>query len=531
MTSVSGDRGRQRSWELSFAADHPLSLLRARWTGEAPRPLRLDLLAGLPEGCPPPAADPGLELQRADLLLTHAARLRLEQAAAPGARLEAGSLVLVSSDKMTAWLFLLPPVGGGAELATPQLHQALLHGGVRRGIDWGLLRRIPGLEPRYFVPFAVARGVPALAGRDGAVIDRIPRGWEEQTPPEGLTDAGCAVQALLRRIGEGDILCEIVPPGPGRPGHTVTGEALPAPDGQAAPVPSGRNTRLSPDGRFLVAGCDGHVSFSGRGFQVKPVLHLYEQDLDACPVVKFLGDVHIHCDLPAGAAVSATGSIQIDGAVENCSIEAGEHLIMSSGAQGQGQAVLRAHKRLYAKYLESCTVFVRQDLFADCVIHCDVHCDGAVQVCSGRGVLIGGTVRAAQGIRAGVVGSKAERATSLVLGGRPCEEAEAAQLTAELEEIARQLGREEQADAGPAREPRLAKLRLHRCIAQAKLDKLHGELKPAAPARGRAENTPRAECGTVYPGVRVAIGSEAFLVEQPRQNCVIGLAGTGMGYL
>lgn len=533
MRTANGDPGRQNPWQLEFPPDHQISGLQALWQGrQAREPVRLDFQAGLPQGAVLPAAEPAQEMCRCQFLINYAARTRLERATAPGAQLEAGSLVLLSADRMAAWLLLFPPVGSDVELTTAQLHRVLVEHGVSSGIDWNLLRQIPRMENRYFVPFPVARGTLPTPGRDGAVTERVPRDPGARPQLQGLSFVDYNTLNLVRKIGEGDVICEITPPTPGRSGCTVTGETLPAAEGRAAEVPEGRNTHRTPDGRFLVADREGHIVFSGRNFHVNAVLHLREEDLAADSAVKFLGDVHIHCDLPAGMSIKATGSVQIDGAVENCSIEAGEHIVVSSGVQGQDQALLYAHKQLYAKYLEHCTVYARQDVLADCIIHCDVYSNGTVQASSGRGVLIGGTIRAAREIRASTVGSKAERVTQLLLGGLPCEEVDSMQLQQELDRIAQKIAELESQPASPGQASQLAKLRMNQYVTQAKLNKAHQELEVMpSPARDRAGNPVRAVCGTVYPGTVVAIGGSSLSVDRVRENCTIGFVGNQVGFL
>ena len=532
MKTVSGNPNTQNPWELVFPADHPISRLQALWLGQRDRqPVRMDFQAELPAGVSLPAAEAATEMCRCQFLINYAARVRLEQATAPGAQLEAGSLVLLSADRMIAWLLLFPPVGANRGLTTAQLHQVLQQHSVTSGMDWNLLRQIPKREERYFVPFPVARGTLPVPGKDGSVLERVPRALGDRPPLEGLGLATYNTLNLVRRINEGDVICEIVPPTPGKAGCTVTGETLPAPAGRAAAVPEGRNTHRAPDGRFLVADRNGHIVFSGRNFHVNAVLHLDETDLAPDAQIKFLGDIHIHCDLPAGVTIKTTGSVQIDGAVENCSIEAGEHIVVSSGVQGQDQSLLYAHKQLYAKYLEHCTVYARQDVLADCIIHCDVFSNGTVQACTGRGVLIGGTIRAAREIRATILGSKAERATHLLLGGLPCEERDSAQLQQDLEQIVHKLEEEEGKSPSPDQEAKLAKLRLNQYITQAKLQKTHQELEgmPAL-VRDREGNPVRAICGTVYPGTKVTIGGQFLVVDQLRENCAIGLVGGEVGF-
>ena len=162
------------------------------------------------------------------------------------------------------------------------------------------------------------------------------------------------------------------------------------------------------------------------------------------------------------------GSVQIDGVVEDCSIEAGEHIIVSSGVQGQDQAVLHAHKSVYAKYLEHCQVYARENVYADCIINCSIHCNRTVQVCTGRGAVVGGRICAAGQVSALTVGSKAERPTHIVLGGHPCEEAERAQILSELETLSRSLEELESQPTDYAGKAELSKLRLNQCVIKIK---------------------------------------------------------------
>ena len=129
------------------------------------------------------------------------------------------------------------------------------------------------------------------------------------------------------------------------------------------------------------------------------------------------------------------------------------------------------------------------------------------------------------------MGSKAERATHLLLGGLPCEERDSAQLQQDLEQIAHKLEEEEGKSPSPGREAKLAKLRLNQYITQAKLQKTHQELEgmPAL-ARDREGNPVRAICGTVYPGTKVTIGGQFLVVDQLRENCAIGLVGGEVGF-
>ena len=496
--------------------------------------MRLSLPSAGPSHSPIAGEALSREAQRLWLLLTRAAHARMEAIAATPAQspvvLDEEPFIYISSDGMAAWLFLFPAIGQGKQLSPAKLSQTLIGKGITTGVNWALLWKFATLPQRCFLFFPIARGTDPVPGMDGRIVDRYPRSINDNVQVEELDQADYKTLNLVRNIQEGDVICEIIPPTKGTPGTTVTGQPVPAPEGQKAQVPQGRNTRISPDGRYLLAGRNGHVAFSGRDFQVKPVLHLYEKDLASKENVNFLGDIHVHCDLGNGLSIRAMGTIQVDGSVEVCSIEAGESIIVSNGVQGQERAVLHAQRSVYAKYLEYCNVFARNSVQADCIINCNIYSNGTVKVRTGRGAIVGGVIHSAGQVSATTVGSKAERPTTIVLGGQPCEDAERAQVNQELESIGRDLAQLEHQNRNPEQEQRLAKLRLNQVVAKMKLEKFSKELE-SRPLLLSGNDPRRLRCGTVYPGTTVTINHTSFRVSQTRQNCTIGVVDGFVDYL
>lgn len=515
---------------LTFPPDHALCKLQTLWSGTdfQEKFLPVDLLTE--EGFPSSLSDD--TTARFQQLLTGAAEARMREvlAALPSPALNEAALILLSDDEMTAWLLLLPPVGQGAPLSTPQICRLLVERGVVHGIKWGLLRSLPRCPERYFQLIPIACGTPPIHGQDGSITDRYPRRMQENPAVDELGQTDYTALGLVQDIPENGVICEIVPPTPGVPGSTVTGAVLPALDGTPAVIPQGRNTRLSEDGRYLVAEQTGHVVFTGRDFKVKPVLHLSEEDVRTSRSIKFLGDIHIHGDLSRGTSVCAMGMVQIDGVAEGCSIEAGESIIVSSGVQGQDLTVLHAQKSVYAKYLENCQVCARESVQADCIINSSVYSNGTVRVCTGRGAIIGGTIRAAEKVCATSVGSKAERPTAIVLGGDPCEEAERVQVQKEMDRIDHELSDLESRHPDGPGQQELSKLRLKRCVAQMNLERLDKELAGRDMIAVSCDMR-RLQCATAYPGTTVTIDHTAYRVTQVERDCTIGLLHGLMGHL
>lgn len=207
------------------------------------------------------------------------------------------------------------------------------------------------------------------------------------------------------------------------------------------------------------------------------------------------------------------GNITVDGVVEAAEVEAGGDLIMIKGAQGDNRAVLRASHSIFAKYLESCCIYAMEDLHADCIINCDVYCDGLVEARSGRGTIIGGSIRAAHEVNAGVIGSRSECHTDVALGGLPCQEFDHEVLAREIADLAEELEKTERQPEGPAKFTRMNKLRMQLSLNKSKLEQFDRDLEELR----KDQDNPgvrRLTCSVAYPGASVSIGPAFYRFRQ-----------------
>lgn len=255
----------------------------------------------------------------------------------------------------------------------------------------------------------------------------------------------------------------------------------------------------------LLAVKAGRVEFSGRSFVVKSVLEIGGNVDFSTGNINFVGDVHIHGDVSSGFSVRTIGDITIDGVVEAAEIEAGGDLVVSKGILGDSRAMIRAHHDVYAKYLENCTVHCRGNLQTDCIVNCDVYCDGEVSVRSGRGTIIGGRIRAAQGITCKIVGSKSESVTSVFLGGQPFADFEKESLLLNIKKQEAELERLERQPDSPTRTQRMGKLRLDLSIGRMKVNQFDKELKKIQ-EKMEEQGGCRLICDIAYPGMMLTIG-------------------------
>ena len=354
--------------ELHLDQDHPIFRLwsiRVRQTQWLPQPLLL--LAERPD-LPEVLTDEELQKELARLrgVLSASADSRLRQLALPEPAgegepppdpdLDAQTVVFTAANGLAAWLLVYPPSGQGQEVNRAMLDQALAAGGVRYCVDESLLERLPQDPDRYFHLFPCARGKSAVHGVDGRVVDLFPRSLERTVTVDENNRVDYTSLNFIQSVNQGDVICKLIPPTQGVAGCAVSGEAIPARDGKKVTLPKGRHTEISEDGSKLLASASGHVEFSGRAFQVKPLLDIPANVDFSTGDINFLGDVCIHGDICSGFTVRAMGSITVGGVVEACTVEAGGDLIVSGGVQGDNQAVIRAQRSIFAKFIENSCV-------------------------------------------------------------------------------------------------------------------------------------------------------------------------------
>lgn len=433
-------------------------------------------------------------------------------------------------NNMVAWIMFFPPSGNGKNITVSKINKALADKKIVYGIDTEFLNSLIETSDRYFKLFVVAMGAPAVNGKNGYIVDHYPREIKNHLDVNELAKADYISLNLVLNIKSGDVICDIIPPTKGIIGCTITGKTIPALNGTASEIPKGRNTDISKDGLHLISTHNGHVEFSGSEFQVNPILDIEEDVNPATGNINFLGDIHIHGDVCCGVSIRATGNIQVDGVIEACIIEAGKNIVVSSGIQGQKNAVIKAHKSVYAKYLENCTVYAKEDVYADCIIGCSIFSNGSVKAITGMGAIIGGIIRSSKGVMANSVGSKTEKTTSVLLGGLPCDDCEKNEIIEELKKLNLQIQRLEKEPDSVQTRTEISKLRLKTYASRMKLELIDKEVRAVLKAQA-AKDKRCLICNSAYPGTVVSIDYKEFRIHRVEQNCTIGMLNGCVGRL
>jgi uncharacterized protein (DUF342 family) len=424
-----------------------------------------------------------------------------------------------------------PPAGGSPVLLV-EAHQAL----AARNVVWGM---IPGavealveaaaaLGEGESVTAVVARGVAPQPGRDASVWidDRLTLpGGTPTIKDDGSVDFFSL--GLVRNVSEGTVLIKKEPPTKGVTGMGVTGAQIPAPDGKDYPFKPGKGVRVTPDGLSLVAEVAGHaVMARDNTVFVSPIFEIMGDVDTAVGNIDFVGTVVVRGSIHSGFSVRAGQNVEVWGGIEGAVVEAGGDIIVRYGIQGAGRGRIVAGGKIQCKFLENADVRCRRDLLVvDGILHSRVRSGGKVQVVGRRGAIMGGQVKAAEEISTRFLGTPQSTLTEVEVGVAPEIRDEYETCRKELAEAQENMRKAQQIVAAlrelEAKQPKLWSDQKRQSLMRTLRSVYHfqGLVEQYTARKAELEEALQSVSAgrirvleTVYPGVRVLMGNQQYLV-------------------
>ena len=348
--------------------------------------------------------------------------------------------VEVVDGEMKAVVSLTSPGPGGADPSADGIRAALENAGVIHGIDEEALQQIED-APRYRERMVVAEGSRPKNGEDARMVYNF-KTDNRQAQLQESKDGKVDFKELnkIENVVEGQVLARKVPPEQGEAGQTVTGRMIPARDGKDIDAPLGENTRLSDDGRSIVAEINGLVKLVNGKVTVEP-MYIVAGDVNMKEGnIRFLGTVIVKGNVDDGFSVNAAGDIEVMGNVGKGVLEAEGDVIVHQGIAGKGEGRVAAGGSIWAKFIENGTAEAGDMIIvSDGIINSHVFSDQRI-ICRGkRASIVGGHIRAAEEVDAKSLGSVAGMETLVEVGYDPKSRERLLELEAQDEELAKKL--------------------------------------------------------------------------------------------
>ncbi|MFQ6370760.1 DUF342 domain-containing protein [Shewanella sp. YIC-542] len=336
--------------------------------------------------------------------------------------------VEASKDKMQASMTLKAPWGGKAvalQDVLQQLKQKNICMGLSKQKIEALLQSAGKLNPGEDISGLIAVGKPAVNGTHAKLVRKVPLARERLLQPQERADGTVDMRNLgsVVMVRPQELLMEKIPATSGCKGYNVNGDIIPAKAGKDVEMKAGEGTAVAADNPLqLLATTPGQPVEIRNGMQVDDVLHIKDVDV-GYGNVDFKGSVLISGDVCEGMQVRSSGDITVLGFVESAQLEADGDITVSKGVLGRQLGGNELSTRLCAKgqisaqfvqysHLQS----VGNILITKQLLHSHSVTDAKLIVSDSsgrRGDLVGGWVKAEQGIQAVTIGATADTKTEL----------------------------------------------------------------------------------------------------------------------
>ncbi len=343
-------------------------------------------------------------------------------------------LIFVSKDEMEACIEICPD----AKVTESEIRDKLKQSGICQGILTEELRQIVE-EKKYGETLVIARGQLPKEGNDGwyeFFFDTAP-----DRSPRILEDGSADFKEIkwFELVKKDQKLACYHNASFGVAGYTVTGKFLKAKKGREKNMLRGQGFRVEDDGKTYISQMDGRAVYDGESRLDVSRVCAFENVTLATGNVSFDGTVYVRGNVGSGVLISATENVYVDGYVEAAMIKSGGEVFLRKGVNGNGSGVIEARGNITGQFFEEVRVIAGGDIVGQYCMNCDLHSENKISMIGNRGLLLGGTSRAARGIVAYNVGNKMGLRTVLNVGIDQPTIRQQQKINAEIEGVNREL--------------------------------------------------------------------------------------------
>ncbi|NLY45783.1 MAG: DUF342 domain-containing protein [Tissierella sp.] len=320
--------------------------------------------------------------------------------------------VSLSSDKLKAYINIIPPKNGGLKPDLESIEQALGKNNIIYGLDKESLIDIPK-NPQYNKNIIVAHGIKPVNGKDETfeLLFKTIRDLKPKINEDGTADFYNL--EIVENVKKGQVLCKLTPPVEGFDGMTVTGKKIPHIPGKRLPTLLGKNVEFNEDQNIIVSKIDGQVDFEKGKINVNETLYINQNVDHSTGNIKARGNVIIKGTINPGFVVETTGNIEVNESISSATLKAGGNIILRKGAISSN---IICEGNFNSSFIENCNVFAKGDIEASYLMNSDVKCGKSIKTVGRVSRIVGGNYTAGKNIESYIIGSPAGVITSIEIG-------------------------------------------------------------------------------------------------------------------
>jgi uncharacterized protein (DUF342 family) len=436
----------------------------------------------------------------------------------------------VSNDKLSVYIRFSPAVGQGKIITSSEIIKGLKNNNIIYGIDEDKIKQIV-IDKKYNKNIEVVKGLKPIKGKDGKIeyLFETNKKIKPKMNKNGSVDYHKL--NLINNVKKGDILARLIPEEEGIPGKNVYGEEINTSKGKAKKLYFGKNTVVR-DG-VLFALSDGQVKIDNGKIIVLDYLEISGNIDNSTGDIDFLGTVLVRGNVLTGYSIKAKGDVEVSGAVEGAHIVSEGNIILHSGIQGMDRGVIEAKGNVIAKYIENSKVISGGSIHSDAILHSDISCKEEIIVDGKKGLISGGTIRSGIEVSAKVIGSHMGTVTIIDVGIDPTFMDEYIQIQQDIKKLTDEenkltqiinlLNKRKQIEGSLDEKKKQMLINATRGKIMIS-SKLNNSNKRYIEMMEKLDNKNKGRIkvlGSVYPGVRVSIGSVKYYVRNEIKSCIM----------
>ncbi|AEM22191.1 Predicted polymerase [Brachyspira intermedia PWS/A] len=177
----------------------------------------------------------------------------------------------------------------------------------------------------------------------------------------------------------------------------------------------GKNVVVDSDGITIRSGIRGILSNHNNTLSVSTVAEIDKVDLSTGNI-EVNGSLIIKDNVAPGFSIKTEGDIYVHGNIEDAYIECAGNLIVSGGIIGGPNSTIHVNGKMYSQFIRNANIICKGDLLSQQLVNAEIAGNDRVIVLEGKGVIIGGNVKALNGVWAKSIGSMSESKTTITVG-------------------------------------------------------------------------------------------------------------------
>ena len=311
-----------------------------------------------------------------------------------------------------AYVTIVSPKNGGADISAFTVENALREKGVVYGIDNDIIRE--KVEKRaYDKQFVAAKWLAPVNGVDGTITYLFDT--KTDLKPKEDDDGFVDYKDLgsIRNVTKDTVIAEITLPTLGEPGVDLRNIRVQQIVGRKAQFGLGDNTLLTEDGTKIVAACDGHLRYAKDKFCIDKTVVINGDVDNSVGHIEFIGDVIVKGEICEGFKVLAQKNVTVYGNVNGGNVVAGGNVTIKKGSINSS---IKAHGDIKMTFCENSRIECDGNLTSSAYIFSNIHCSGEMSASGNPGAIIGGEIICLSNINAVTIGSDKYTKTTIILG-------------------------------------------------------------------------------------------------------------------